>query len=131
MNMDKNKHLLVIQIPIEESTEIDLSRNRLLAIPANGRGFHDAVRASIEYAFTDNEHAQLESFSYGDRRDGGNGRHNIFLLVKGDWEAALVRAKAYLSRHGVVDDFVIARKPADSERFEAVWPPQHATPFSL
>ena len=119
------KRLLIIQIPIVESTAIDLSRNRLLKIPLGGRDYHDGLRGFLESAFTDNEHGEVERFDYG------NGKHNIYIRVKQEWQPVIDRAKAYLGRYGELSDAVIAMQLPDSAGHEVVWPENYSGKFAL
>ncbi len=117
--------LLIVQLPIRDSAEIDLSRNRLLAIPKYGRDFHDSIRLFLTDAFAQSDAGKVDGFDYGD------GRHNMQIRTPEQWEPALSRAKAYLSRLGVLDDVVIALREQEPETFRVVWPENFCGEFVL
>lgn len=62
---------MVVQLKIRERMAIDLSRNRLLAIPLLSRDYHDRIQSFVADAFTNSEIGKVDSFDYG------NGKHNI------------------------------------------------------
>jgi hypothetical protein len=65
-----------------------------------------------------------------DGHDFGEGKFNIFIFPRA-WGSALERVKAFLELRGALDDAIIAKFHARTDRYEVVHPPDYSGRFSL